>query len=131
MPELTSEWVPGTIYRVVCEASGTRGKPPKVPRSVFDKNKSPLYSLSTNMPMSSTSSDMYLRLKKEKQDRRVRINFGDKLLFIEEVEDMRFRGTDIYYEHYKKVLLGSKVLWLHKTSHHESSTYVRFVKLRA
>ena len=134
--ELSSEWIPGTIYKVVCETTCSPGEKPSVPASVFNKHKSPLYSLSAKMSMGAMSSDMYMRLKAERQETRFPIDFGDKLLFIEEIRDMRFRNATnsddgIYYEHYKKVLLGSKVLWLHRTSHHESATYVRFWKLRA
>ena len=81
--------------------------------------------------MGAVSSDMFMRLKKDMQEATEPICFGDKLFFIEEVKDMRFSGDHIYYEYYKKVLAGSRVLWLHKTSGYAAAEYVRFQKLRA
>lgn len=129
--ELSSEWIPGSIYQVVYMTGCAAGSKPQVPPEIFDKQYAPVYALNTRMGMK-ISSDMYLRLKKDKQDATQPICFGDKLFFVEEVKDMRFRAqNDIYYEYYKKVLVGSKVLWLHKTSGYASSEHVRFKKLRA
>ena len=130
--ELSSDWIPGTIYEVTYVVTTLKGGHiPYIPPDTFDTNKPPLYSLFTGMPSSSVSSDMYMRLKKERQNRPIPINFGDKLLFIEEFKDMRFRSEEIYYEYYKKVLLGSQVLWLHKLSRYSDPGLVRFEKLCA
>jgi len=129
--ELDSEWIPGSLYEVVCEDAPGRWEPDSM---------APLYALTLFGQGQNISSDMHMRLKAEARPESSRqpyarlvrqpIHFGDHLLFIEEVRDMRFGGQDqIYYESYKKVLVGSKVLWLGKLSGYESSAYVRFKKL--